>query len=97
MEFPMKTPVLAAMLLALSTTIATAEINSLPGKAMSDLPGTKGGITASPTAKEFSGSLSDKAVSDRIGLNSGRTLSPLAQPDDNSLSGSEMKRLGARS
>jgi hypothetical protein len=97
MEFLMKTPVLAAMLLALSATFANAEVNSLSGKAMNDLPGTKGGFTAAPLAKDVSGSLSDKAVSDRVGLNAGRTSTPLAQPDDNSLSGYEMKRLGARS
>jgi hypothetical protein len=97
MEFPMKTPILAVTLLALSATFANAEVNSLSGKAMQDLLGNQRGATANPTAKVISGSLSDKAVSDRIGLNTGRTSDPLAQPDDQSLSGHEMKRLGARS
>jgi hypothetical protein len=93
----MNKPFLAATLLALSTSFAHAEVNSLSGKAMQDFLGNKGGATANPTAKVFSGSLSDKATSDRIGLNTGRTFDPLAQPDVNSLSGHEMKRVTGRS
>lgn len=93
----MKTPFLALTLLALSTSFANAEINSLSGKAMSDLPGTKGGITAMPTAKVYSDSLADQAQKNRVGLNSGRTINPLAFPEDGSLSGKAMKDLGARS
>ena len=94
----MKTPFLAVTLLALSASFANAEVNSLSGKAMSDLPGTKGGITSMPTAKVFSGSLSDKALMDRVGLNEGRTANPLAKPDDGSLSTKAMRdQLGSRS
>ncbi len=81
----MKTPVLAATLLALSTSFAAAEVNSLPGKAMSDLPGTKGGMTAWPTAKVYTDALTDKAQADRVGSNQGRTSNPLAKPEDFSL------------
>ena len=69
----MKTPVLAVTLLALSASFASAEINSLSGKAMSDLPGTKGGFTAAPTAREFSVSLEDKVQMDHLGRNTGLT------------------------
>ena len=92
----MQKSVLAAMLLALSSSFAAAEVNSLSGKAMNDLPGTKGGFTQMPNAKVYSNSLADKAVQDRIGLNAGRTANPLAQPEDGSLSGKAMKDLGAR-
>jgi hypothetical protein len=97
MELPMKTPFLALSLLALSASFANAEVNSLSGKAMSDLPGTKGGFTAAPTAKVYSNSLADKAQQDRIGLNTGRTFNPLAQPEDGSLSGKAIKDLSSRS
>ena len=93
----MKMSFLAVTLLALSSSFANAEINSLSGKAMSDLPGTKGGYTQTPTAKVYSSSLADKATQDRIGLNTGRTTTPLAQPDDSSLSGKVMKDVRARS
>ena len=93
----MKTPILAVTLLALSTTFANAEINSLSGKAMQDLLSNQRGTTAYPAAQVISGSLGDKAISDRVGLNTGRTADPLAQPDDQSLSGREMQRLRARS
>ncbi len=93
----MKTPVLAVTLLALSASFASAEINSLSGKAMSDLPGTKGGFTAAPTAREFSGSLEDKVQMDHLGRNTGRTATPLLQPDDYSLSGKAMRDLLSRS
>jgi hypothetical protein len=97
MEFPMKTPFLAVTLLALSTSFAHAEVNSLSGKAMQDFLANKGGVTANPTARVITGSIGDKAVSDRIGLNTGRTADPLAQPDTTSLSGYEMQRVRSRS
>lgn len=93
----MKTPFLAVTLLALSTSFAHAEVNSLSGKAMQDLLVNQRGVTANPTARVITGSIGDKAFSDRIGLNSGRTADPLAQPDTSSLSGHEMQRLRARS
>lgn len=93
----MKTPFLAVTLLALSTTFAQAEVNSLSGKAMADLPGTKGGSTANPTARVETGDLSDHAFRILPGAKTGRTANPLAQPDDFSLSAKAMKDLGARS
>jgi hypothetical protein len=97
MEISMKTPFLAVTLLALSTSFANAEVNSLSGKAMSDLPGTKGGFTAAPLAKNFSGSLEDRVALDRPDFNQGRTADPLFQPDEYSLSGKVMKDWRARS
>lgn len=93
----MKTPFLALTLLALSTSFASAEVNSLSGKAMSDLPGTKGGFTVNPTARVETDSLEDKAFLNRLDRDNGRTATPLAQPDDYSLSGKVMKDLRARS
>lgn len=91
----MMKPFMAAMLLALSTTFAAAaDDNSLAGKAMKDLPGTKGGATASPTAKPDSGSLSEKAMNDQPGVNkdsTGTTATPTAKPDSGSLSEKAMK------
>jgi hypothetical protein len=89
----MKTPVLAAMLLALTTSFAFAD-NSLPAKAMKDLPGTTGGATADPTVKPDSGSLSEKAMQDQPGVNkdnAGTTAAPTAKPDSGSLSEKAMK------
>ncbi len=84
----MKTPFLALTLLALSTSFAAAEVNSLSGKAMSDLPGTKGGTTAWPTARVYSDSLADQVQQmGRAHLNQGRTTDPLARIDDSSLAG----------
>jgi hypothetical protein len=94
METSMTKPFLAALLLALSTTFAYAEDQGLAGKAMKDLPGTKGGATAAPTAKPDSGSLSEKAMQDQPGVNSdktGTTATPNAKPADGSLSDKEMK------
>jgi hypothetical protein len=86
MEIIMKTPVLAMTLLALSASFAAAEVNSLSGKAMSDLPGTKGGATAMPEARIYSNSLADKVQMDRAGRNTGRTINPLVKIEDSSLS-----------
>ena len=90
----MKTSLLAAMALALSTTFAlAAEDSSLAAKAMKDLPGTKGGTTADPTAKPMSGSLSEKAMQDQPGVNSdttGKTANPTAKPDSGSLADKAM-------
>ncbi len=87
-------PFLAATLLALSTSFALAEDNSLTGKAMSDLPGTMGGTTANPTAKPNSGSLSEQQMQNQPGVNSdtaGTTAHPNAKPTDGSLSSKEMQ------
>lgn len=93
----MKTPFLAVTLLALSSSFANAEINSLSGKVMSDLTATKIGNTSMPTVQVDTNSIAYKFTSDRIGLNAGRTATPLAQPDDQSLSGRVMHNLDARS
>lgn len=82
----MKTSFIAAAMLAISAVGAHAETNSLSGKAMSDLPGTKGGFTVNPTSKFFSGSLSDQVQMNLSAVHSGRTDNPLARPDDYSLS-----------
>ena len=91
----MKTSLLAALALAFSTTLAiAADDSSLSGKAMKDLPGTKGGTTATPTAKPDSGSLSEKAMNDQPGVNKdsvGSTANPTAKPDSGSLSEKAMK------
>ncbi len=87
-------PFLAATLLALSTSFALAEDNSLTGKAMSEHPGTMGGSTANPTAKPNSGSLSEQQMQNQPGVNSdrlGTTASPNAVPADGSLSAKVMK------
>ncbi len=88
-------PFLAAMTLALSTTISfAAEDGGLPAKAMKDLPGTSGGTTTNPTAKPNSGSLSEKAMQDQPSVNSdktGTTATPNAKPADGSLADKVMK------
>ena len=87
-------PFLAVTLLALSTTLATAEDNSLTGKAMKDHPGTTSGTTVNPTVKPDSGSLSEKAMQDQPGVNkdtTGTTADPTAKPADGSLAGKVMK------
>ena len=89
----MKMPVLAALALALTTSVALAD-NSLPAKAMKDLPGTTGGATADPTAKPNSGSLSEKAMQDAPGVNkdtTGKTDMPTAKPESGSLADKAMK------
>ena len=92
----MKTPFLAVMLLALSTSFAFAEDGNLTTKAMKDLPGNNGaGTTANPTAKPDSGSLSEKQMQLQPGVNSdktGTTATPNAKPEDGSLQGAEMEQ-----
>lgn len=89
----MKTQILAALLLALTSSVALAE--NITEKAMRDHPGNTGaGSTANPTAKPDSGSLSEKAMQDQPGVNSdksGRTGSPTAKAEDGSLTSKAMK------
>ena len=98
----MMKPILAAMALALSASVAfAAEDSNLTTKAMKDLPGNNGaGSTANPTAKPNSGSLSEKQMQGQPGVNSdttGKTAMPNAKPSDGSLSGAEMEQnAGAR-
>jgi hypothetical protein len=97
----MMKPFLAAMVLALSTSVAfAAEDSNLTTKAMKDHPGTMGGSTSNPTAKPNSGSLSEKQMQEQPGVNSdttGMTATPNAKPSDGSLSGTEMEQnAGAR-
>lgn len=90
----MKTPIFAALLLALSGSVALAD-GSITSKAMKDLPGTHGGSTASPTAKPNSGSLSEAQMQRQPGVNSdrtGSTATPNAKPQDGSLAGAEMEQ-----
>jgi hypothetical protein len=89
----MNRPFLAAMLLALSSSLALADDSNLTTKAMSDHPGTMGGATANPTAKPDSSSLAEKQMQNQPGVSSdtqGMTATPNAKPDDSSLSGKEM-------
>lgn len=91
----MKTPLLAAVLLALSGSVALAEDGYVTSKAMKDLPGTHGGSTANPTAKPNSGSLSEAQMQRQPGVNSdttGKTATPNAKPEDGSLAGAEMEQ-----
>jgi hypothetical protein len=97
----MTKPFLAAMLLALSASVAfAAEDSNLTTKAMHDHPGTMGGSTSNATAKPNSGSLSEKQMKDQPGVNSdtsGMTANPNAKPSDGSLEGKEMEdNAGAR-
>ncbi|MBS0234598.1 MAG: hypothetical protein JSR99_14055 [Proteobacteria bacterium] len=98
----MMKPLLAAMALALSTSVAVAaEDSNLTTKAMHDLPGNNGaGVTTNPTAKPNSGSLSEKQMQQQPGVNSdtsGMTATPNAKPADGSLEGAEMdQNAGAR-
>ncbi len=91
----MRTPFLAAIVLALSTTVSFADDGNLTTKAMKDLPGTHGGSTADPTAKPNSGSLSEAQMQRQPGVNSdksGKTATPNAKPEDGSLAGKEMEQ-----
>jgi hypothetical protein len=93
----MMKPFLAAMVLALSTSVAFAvEDGSLSSKAMKDLPGNNGpGTTADPTAKPPATGLSERQMQLQPGVNSdrtGKTATPNAKPDDGSLSGAEMEQ-----
>ncbi len=98
----MKTPFLAAMLLALSTSVVfAAEDSNATTKAMKDLPGNNcAGTTADPTAKPNSGSLSEAQMQRQPGVNgdkTGKTATPNAKPQDGSLQGTEMEQnSGAR-
>jgi hypothetical protein len=89
----MKTHFVAALVLALTSSVALAE--NATDKAMHDHPGTSAaGSTANPTAKPNSGSLAEKAMQDQPGVNSdktGNTAAPTAKADDGSLSGKQMK------
>ena len=92
----MKTPFLAAMLLALSAGLAVAasDDGSISSKAMNDHPGTAGGTTATPTAKPETSSLSYKQMQDQPGVNSdktGTTADPNAKPVDGSIDSKEMR------
>jgi hypothetical protein len=91
----MKTPFLAAMLLALSATVSFADDGNLTTKAMKDLPGTHGGSTTDATAKPNSGSLSEAQMQRQPGVNSdktGTTSTPNAKPEDGSIAGKEMEQ-----
>ncbi len=89
----MKTHFLAALALALTSSVAFAQ--NATEKAMQDHPGHTGaGTTANATAKPASGSLSEKAMQDQPGVNkdsSGQTATPTAKPDDGSLARKAMK------
>jgi hypothetical protein len=86
--------ILAALLLAASSSIALAD-NSLSGKAMHDLPGNNGsGNTAAPTGKPVETSLSGKAMRDLPGNNGvGTTPQTTGNGDATSLSGKAMHDL----
>jgi hypothetical protein len=89
----MMKPFLAAMMLALSASIAIADDGNITTKAMHDHPGTMGGSTSNATAKPNSGSLSEKQMQNEPGANSdttGMTATPNAKPADGSLAGEEM-------
>jgi hypothetical protein len=96
-----KKHILAAVLLAVSGSIAFAQApakpdeGSLSGKAMKDQPGNNsGGTTSMPNAKPDESSLSGKAMRDLPGNNGGGTTTvPNTKPDENSLSGKAMKDL----
>lgn len=84
----MNKPVLAAMILALSTTFAMAAENANPAdKAASDQPGTTGGATADPTAKADAPNANpaDKTMKDQKTGSAGSTDMPNAKPDSGSV------------
>lgn len=87
-------PILAAMALALTTSISmAAEDTSLSTKAMADHPGTKGGRTTNATAKPETSSLSQAQMNYQPGVNhdtSGKTATPNAKPDNGSIDDKEM-------
>jgi hypothetical protein len=92
----MKKTAIAAMILAVSTSLAFAEPakpddNSLSGKEMKDGATTKGGSTDMPTAKPADTSLSGKEMKDGATTMGGSTDMPNAKPEDGSLVGKEMK------
>ncbi len=95
----MKTPILAALLLAATSTLALA--SDISEKVMMDFPAlNSGGSTANPTSRPESFGLADKARRDLLGANtSGSTANPTARADvGNSISAKVMAdNPGARS
>jgi hypothetical protein len=90
MESTMTKHILAVLLLAATSSFASAE--DLTSKEMTDSPGvTGGGTTANPTAKPDSGSLSEKAMKAPGVTGAGTTANPTAKPDSGSLSEKAMK------
>ena len=66
----MRKSILAAVILAATTSVAFAQApdeGSLSDKAMKDQPGTMGGSTDMPTAKPDDGSATTKAMKDQPG------------------------------
>ncbi len=95
----MKTPILAALVLAATSSLALA--NDISEKVMNDFPGlTSSGVTLNPTSRPESFGLADKARRDLPGANgSGSTANPTAKADvGNSISAKVMAdNPGARS
>jgi hypothetical protein len=91
----MKKSILAAAIIAATTSIAFAQApdsdSSLTGKSMKDQPGTTGGSTANPTAVPESGAATQKAMKDQPGTTGGSTNMPTAKPDDGSATTKAMK------
>ncbi len=90
----MKTLLLAAIAVAMSSSLALAASDSdVSSKVMKDHPGTTAGNTTNPTAKPDSGSLSEKQMQNQPGVNSdtnGKTATPNAKPSDGSISSKVM-------
>jgi hypothetical protein len=83
----MTRPLLAAMALALMSSLAVAQTETTPDssdlstKAAKDAPATKqDGMTADPTAKPKTGDLTDKAMKDAPGTTGGMTSDPTGEP-----------------
>lgn len=92
----MKKHILAALILAASSSLALAQSakpdsGSLSDKVMQDEPGTMGGTTANPTAKADEGSLSDKVMKDAPGTMGGSTKMPVSKVDKGTLTDKAMK------
>ena len=90
----MKKSILAAVILAATTSIAFAQApdeGSLSDKAMKDQPGTTGGSTANPTAVPETGAATQKAMKDQPGTTGGSTADPTAKPEDGSATTKAMK------
>lgn len=91
--------ILAALLIALSSSAGLAASSqkpgedSLSGKAMHDLPGNnRGGTTANPTAQPDDTSLSGKIMHEHPGaVGAGGTDMPTTKPAEQSLSGKAMR------
>lgn len=81
-------PALAAIALALMSSLAVAQTATAPDssdlstKAAKDAPATKqDGMTADPTAKPKTGDLTDKAMKDAPGtMQDGMTADPTGEP-----------------